>query len=86
MTVAMLAGIAGAISYSHMRELAAAHGEAGWHAQTLPLSVDAIEIVASLVLLAERVPGALGLAAPGGTARRHHREPGRERRRGGAQT
>lgn len=29
-TVAGLADIAGAISYSHMRELAAAHGEAGW--------------------------------------------------------
>ena len=37
-----------------MRQLAAAHGEAGWHPQTLPLLVDAIEIVASLVLLAGR--------------------------------
>jgi hypothetical protein len=48
-TVVMLAGIAGAISYSHMRELAAAQGEAGWHGQTLPLSVDAIEIGAGAV-------------------------------------
>jgi hypothetical protein len=56
-TVAALAGIAGAISYSHMRELAAAHGEAGWQAHTFPLSVDGIEIVASLVLLADRRTG-----------------------------
>lgn len=56
-TVAMLAGIAGATSYSHMRGLAAAHGEAGWHAHTFPLSVDGIEIVASVVLLADRRTG-----------------------------
>src|SRR5215467_13694374 len=53
-TVAGLAGIAGALSYSHMRQLAEAHGNAGWHAHTLPLSVDGVEIVASLVLLADR--------------------------------
>jgi hypothetical protein len=53
-TVVRLAGVAGAISYSHMRELAAAHGEAGWQAHTFPLSVDGIEIVASLVLLADK--------------------------------
>jgi Protein of unknown function (DUF2637) len=49
-TVAGLAGIAGAISY--MRELAAAHGEIGWQAHAFPLSVNGIEIVAPLVLLA----------------------------------
>jgi len=53
-TVVGLAGIAGAISYSHMRVLAAAHGETGWQAHAFPLSVDGIEIVASLVLLADR--------------------------------
>jgi hypothetical protein len=53
-TVVGLAGIAGAISYSHMRELAQEHGQAGWHAHAFPLSVDGIEIVASLVLLADR--------------------------------
>ena len=52
-TVAGLAGIAGAISYSHMRQLAAAHGDTGWHAHAFPLSVDGVEIVASLVLLAD---------------------------------
>lgn len=57
MTVVTLAGIAGAISYSHMRELAALHGEAGWRAHAFPLSVDGIEVVASLVLLADRRAG-----------------------------
>ena len=56
-TVAGLAGIAGAISYSHMRQLAAAHGDTGWHAHAFPLSVDGVEIVASLVLLAGRRSG-----------------------------
>jgi len=53
-TVVGLAGIAGAISYSHMTELAHEHGEVGWRAHMFPLSVDGIEIVASLVLLAEK--------------------------------
>jgi hypothetical protein len=56
-TVAGLAGIAGAISYSHMRQLAQGHGQTGWHAHAFPLSVDGIEIVASLVLLADRRAG-----------------------------
>jgi Protein of unknown function (DUF2637) len=37
-----------------MRQLAAAHGDTGWHAHAFPLSVDGVEIVASLVLLANR--------------------------------
>ena len=53
-TVIGLAGIAGAISYSHMTELAHLHGEIGWRAHMLPLSVDGLEIVASLVLLADK--------------------------------
>jgi hypothetical protein len=40
-----------------MRQLAQDHGQAGWHAQAFPLSVDGIEIVASLVLLADRRAG-----------------------------
>ena len=56
-TVVGLAGIAGAISYSHMRRLAAGHGETGWQAHAFPLSVDGIDIVASLVLLADRRSG-----------------------------
>ena len=50
-------GIAGAIFYSHMRQLAAAHGDTGWHAHAFPLSVDGVEIVASLVLFADRRAG-----------------------------
>lgn len=56
-TVAGLAGIAGALSYSHMRQLAQGHGQVGWHAHAFPLSVDGVEIVASLVLLADRRAG-----------------------------
>jgi hypothetical protein len=37
-----------------MPTLALAHGETGWQAHALPLSVDGIEIMASLVLLADR--------------------------------
>jgi hypothetical protein len=56
-TVAALAGLAATISYSHMRQLAGEHGQAGWHAHAFPLSVDGLEIVASLVLLADRRAG-----------------------------
>jgi hypothetical protein len=52
--VAGLALIAGAVSYAHMKILAEQHGETGWRAHAFPLSVDGIEIVASLVLLADR--------------------------------
>jgi hypothetical protein len=40
-----------------MRQLAAAHSDTGWHAHAFPLSVDGVEIVASLVLLADRRAG-----------------------------
>lgn len=56
-TVVGLAGVAGAISYSHMTELAHLHGETGWRGHMFPLSVDGIEIVASLVLLADKRSG-----------------------------
>src|SRR5205814_3283956 len=56
-TVVGLAGVAGAISYSHMAELARIHGEIGWRSQAFPVSVDGIEVVASLVLLAHRRAG-----------------------------
>jgi hypothetical protein len=50
-TVAGLAGIAGAISY--MQELAASHGEIGWQAHAFALSVNGIEIVAPLARMLE---------------------------------
>ena len=56
-TVVVLAGVAGAISYSHMIELARLHGEVGWRVHAFPVSVDGIEVVASMVLLAHRRAG-----------------------------
>ncbi len=56
-TVVALAVIAASISYSHMHELASHHGEAGWRGHAFPLSVDGIEIVSSLVLLAHQRAG-----------------------------
>lgn len=60
-TVTALAIIAAAISYDHMRHLAETHGETGWRAHTFPLSVDGLEIIATLVLIvhhrAHRVAG-----------------------------
>jgi hypothetical protein len=43
-TVAVLAGVAGAISYSHMGELARLHGEVGWRAHALdgPVAADVV--------------------------------------------
>src|SRR5215472_15550002 len=56
-TVTALAALAGAISYSHMLQLAQQHGQAGWHAHAFPLSVDGVEVVASLVRLTDRRAG-----------------------------
>lgn len=56
-TVTALAGLAGAIIYSHMRHLALEHGQAGLRAHVFPLSVDGLEIVASLVPLVGRRAG-----------------------------
>jgi hypothetical protein len=50
---------------SHMRLLAGGHGAAGWHAHAFPLSVDGVEIVASLVLLADRRSGPGPAGCPG---------------------
>jgi hypothetical protein len=55
--VAALAVVTAAVSYAHMRVLADRHGETGWRGHAFPLSVDGIEIVASLVLLANRRAG-----------------------------
>ncbi|MBL7261346.1 DUF2637 domain-containing protein [Actinoplanes sp. LDG1-01] len=55
--VAALAIVAGAISFSHMRELATHHGQLGWKSYAFPISVDGLEIVASLYLVAQRRAG-----------------------------
>jgi hypothetical protein len=51
--VAVVAGIAGAISYGHMHDWASANGEPSWRALLFPLSVDGLLIAASVVLLAD---------------------------------
>jgi Protein of unknown function (DUF2637) len=51
--VAGLAIVAGAISFAHMRELAAHHDQLGWKSYAFPISVDGVEIVASLYLVAQ---------------------------------
>jgi hypothetical protein len=55
--VAGLAVVAGAISFAHMVELAARHDQSDWKAYTFPVSVDGLEIVASLYLVAQRRAG-----------------------------
>jgi hypothetical protein len=52
-----LAIVAGAISFSHMRELALVHDQLGWKSLAFPISVDGVELVASLYLVAQRRAG-----------------------------
>lgn len=52
-----LAPVSGAISFDHMRELAQRHGQLGWRAYAFPISVDGLEIVASLYIVAQRRVG-----------------------------
>jgi len=54
LTTVGLAGIAAAISYQHLLTLAVEHGQTQWRASAFPLSVDGLELVSSLVLLADR--------------------------------
>jgi hypothetical protein len=57
LTVAGLAIVAGAISFAHMTELALHHDQIGWKAYAFPVSVDGLEIVASLYLVVQRRAG-----------------------------
>jgi hypothetical protein len=52
-----LAVVAGAISFAHMRELALDHDQLGWKSLAFPISVDGLELVASLYLVAQRRAG-----------------------------
>jgi hypothetical protein len=54
LTTLALMCIAGAISYQHLLTLALQHGQHGWLGHAFPLSVDGVEIVASLRLLADQ--------------------------------
>ncbi len=57
LTVAGLAGVAGAISFAHMAALAVEHGQTGWKSGAFPVSVDGLELVSSLYILAQHRAG-----------------------------
>ena len=83
--VALLALIAGTVSYLHMHMLVALHGQPGWVAALTPLSVDGMIVAASATLLADSRSGRTGGgAAVGAAGRGQRREPGRQRRGGRA--
>lgn len=58
--VALLALIAGTVSYLHMHRLVALYGQPGWVASLTPLSVDGMSVAASATLLAESRAGRRG--------------------------
>jgi hypothetical protein len=62
--VALLALIAGTVSYLHMHTLVAAHGQPGWVAVLTPLSVDGMIVAASTTLLADSRSGGRGGVLP----------------------
>src|SRR5262245_22337526 len=62
--VALLALIAGTVSYLHMHMLVARHGQPGWVAALTPLSVDGMIVAASTTLLADSRNGRRGGALP----------------------
>ncbi len=62
--VALLALIAGTVSYLHMHTLVALHGQPGWVAALTPLSVDGMIVAASTTLLADSRSGRKGSALP----------------------
>ena len=64
--VALLALIAGTVSYLHMHRLVALHGQPGWVAALTPFSVDGMIVAASTTLLAESKSGRRGGILPWG--------------------
>src|SRR5215467_654920 len=63
--VALLALIAGTVSYLHMHTLVSLHGQPGWVAALTPLSVDGMIVAASTTLLADSRCGRNGGAFRG---------------------
>ena len=55
--MAVLAVIAGTVSYLHMHQLVGGHGQPGWGAALTPLSVDGMIVAASTALLANSRSG-----------------------------
>jgi Protein of unknown function (DUF2637) len=62
--VTLLAVIAGTVSYLHMHQLVAEHGQPGWVAALTPLSVDGMIVAASTALLADSRSGGRGGLLP----------------------
>lgn len=62
--IALLALIAGTVSYLHMHMLVARHGQPGWVAALTPLSVDGMIVAASTTLLADSRSGRTGGTLP----------------------
>src|SRR5215470_16184465 len=62
--VALLALIAGTVSYLHMHALVELHGQPGWVAALTPLSVDGMIVAASTTLLADSRSGSRGGVLP----------------------
>ena len=58
--VALLALIAGTVSYLHMHMLVEMHGQPGWVAALTPFSVDGMIVAASTTLLADSRSGGRG--------------------------
>lgn len=58
-SVAVVAGIAAVVSYSHMQQLAERAGEE-WRSWLLPLSIDGLVVAASMVLVTRRRAGLPG--------------------------
>src|SRR5260221_12459391 len=63
--VALLALIAGTVSYLHMHMLVELHGQPGWVAALTPFSVDGMIVAASTTLLADSRSGGGGGGMPG---------------------
>ena len=62
--VALLALIAGTVSYLHMHQLVELHGQPGWVAALTPLSADGMMVTASTTLLADSRSGGRGGLMP----------------------
>ena len=62
--MALLALVAGTVSYLHMHMLVTLHGQPGWVAALTPLSVDGMIVVASTTLLADSRSGRKGGVLP----------------------
>jgi hypothetical protein len=58
--VALLALVAGTVSYLHMHTLVGLHGQPGWVAVLTPFSVDGMIVAASTTLLADSRSGGRG--------------------------